>query len=119
MASPLDQTLYDNGAAYMPVNTFYGNDDSILVTFPFDTSTYEFIGLMVDSSANELFNLTVTKITTGAGTEGDPYIYKANFAISSDQNKSTPEGAFILLKWIQGGVTNKTFAAGPFTNPKL
>ena len=38
MASPLDAITYDNGAADFLIKTFYGNDDSILVTFPFDTS---------------------------------------------------------------------------------
>lgn len=116
MSSPLDQKVYDNGAGYLAVKSFYGNDDSILVTFPFDTATYEFTGEIVDSLANVIETMAVTKITTGVDPD---FVYQANFALTSEQNKAIPDGSFVLLKWIQGGVTNKTFAAGPFENPKL
>lgn len=116
MSNPLDTIVYDNGASYLPIKTFYGNDDSILVTFPFDTATYEFTGEVVDQFSNVLQTMTVTKITTGTAPN---LVYKANFALTSEQNKAIPEGSFILLKWVQGGVTHKTFAAGPFENPRL
>lgn len=116
MASPLDAITYDNGAADFLIKTFYGNDDSILVTFPFDTTTYEFIGEVVDQFSTVIETMTVTKITTGTAPG---LVYQANFALTSDQNKNIPSGSHVLLKWIQGGAAHKTFANGVFENPKI
>jgi hypothetical protein len=102
--------VFDDTPAYLPWETFIGNDTSMLVTLPFDTATYEFTGKVYNVSGKELFDMTVTKSTTGVSPN---FVYKANFAMTDTQIATVPENATYRLKWTQGGVADRVFIQGP------
>ena len=110
MAGPLDQKVYDDSPAYLEIKTFSGNDLSVLITLGFDTTNFEFYGEIVDSFNSHVCDFVTTKITTGI----DPaFVYKCNFAIADTITPTIPAGASFRFKWIESGVTYRTFVAGP------
>jgi hypothetical protein len=110
MASPLDQKVYDDSPAYMEIKTFAGNDLSVLVTFPFDTTDYEFSGEVVTYLNVHVCDFVAVKITTGIDPD---FVYQCNFSISDTITSTIPAGALFRFKWIQSGITVSTFVAGP------
>lgn len=110
MASPLDQVTYDDSPAYLKISTFAGNALSVLLTIPFDTTTYEFSGDVVTDTDEAVCTFTATKANTGTAPN---IVYKVNYSLTPEQTAIIPTAAYFRFKWIQGGVSPRTFISGP------
>jgi hypothetical protein len=109
MPSPLDQVTYDDSPAYLKISTFAGNALSVLLTIPFDTTNYEFSGDVVNDTDE-----SVCMFTTEKTSSGTPTVYKVNYSLTPEQTASIPTTAYFRFKWIEGGVSPRTFISGPF-----
>ena len=108
--SPFDTQIYDDSPAYLKISTFAGNALSVLLTIPFDTTLYEFSGDVVTNLGGSVCTFTATKADTGTAPN---LVYKVNYSLTTEQTAIIPSNAYFRFKWIQGGVSPRTFISGP------
>ena len=105
MSSPLDAITYNQEAGYLPVNLVAGDDLSILISFPFDTTLYTFSGYVQDSFNNNIFPFIINpQQLTPTGS--------ILCTIIGSNTALVPTNSTYFLQWSINN-TVRTFLAGP------
>jgi len=107
MSSPLDQIVYNQVGALLPIKMMTGDDLlGITVALPFDITAYTFDGDVFDDFGNSVaqFTITPTQLTpTGIVV----------FSLTDSQCALIPSVAYYRMRWTVGTDT-RTFIYGPF-----
>jgi hypothetical protein len=101
------QAVYNNAPAYMEIDTFTGNSDTIACQFAMDLTGYTFTMAVFDASNKQLFS--VNGIVSGVSPN-----QVVTYSISSANNLLVGQNATYVMYWTVGGAT-KAWCAGPFS----
>lgn len=98
--------VYKGGPAYMEIDTFFGNDDSIVCDFTTDITGYTFTISLYGPSNALLF-------TNNGVVSGSSPTWHVTYAISSAQNQTIPDGSTYVMSWAAAGL-KRAWCSGPF-----
>lgn len=107
MSTPLDQIIYNQEGAFLPIKIMSGDDlPGINISIPFNITAYSFDGEIFDDFGNQIVAFTVTRnqlTPTGIIT----------LSLTSAQCALIPSIAYYRMRWTVGSDI-RTFLYGPF-----